>query len=421
MNQIFAVNLLFEKSFIRNMSFLTAFPGEDKLTGAERLFELNGHIHSPYSFSAFSDIEQVFEMASKENIEAVGINDFIVTDGYKEFHDAALKKRVFPLFNIEFMGLLKEAQVNDLRINDPSNPGRIYFSGKGLDYPSKPDAVTAETLKSVRDEGNLQVSEMVVKLNEHLNALEIPIQLKYDEIKKVLAKELVRERHLARALRIAIFNAYSDTEVRASVIGKITGLAPDALDVENEAVLENLLRGKLLKSGGAAFVQENEKAFLELDEIIDVILKLGGIPCYPVLLDDPNGNITEFEGDYVKLARALELRNIKSIELIPTRNDFEVLKGFVNFFKDRNFVITFGTEHNTPELTPLKVSCRHGVPLDNDLKRISWEGAAVIAAHQYLRALGKEGYVNDQGIPNTDQYDRFVDLGSKVFNHYFNS
>ena len=97
--------------------------------------EANGHIHTPYSFSAFTDLESLFSMAKSENISLLGINDFYVTDGYSSFYDGCLKNRIFPLFNIEFIGLMKDEQKKGIRINDPNNPGRIYFCGKGLDYP----------------------------------------------------------------------------------------------------------------------------------------------------------------------------------------------------------------------------------------------------------------------------------------------
>ena len=74
-------------------------------------------------------------MASEEKIAVLGINDFYVTDGYDSFHKGCIENKIFPLFNIEFIGLLKEEQKKGIRINDPNNPGRIYFSGKGLDYP----------------------------------------------------------------------------------------------------------------------------------------------------------------------------------------------------------------------------------------------------------------------------------------------
>ena len=49
--------------------------------------EANGHIHTPYSFSAFSDLDSLFLMAKNENVSLLGINDFYVTDGYSAFYD----------------------------------------------------------------------------------------------------------------------------------------------------------------------------------------------------------------------------------------------------------------------------------------------------------------------------------------------
>src|SRR5664279_34572 len=124
-------------------NFLSEYPSLDELIKEIKGLSLpefrkaNGHIHTPYSFSAFTALETVFKMAVEEKIAVLGINDFYVTDGYDAFHKGCVKNRIFPLFNIEFIGLLKEEQKKGIRVNDPNNPGRIYFSGKGLDYPFK--------------------------------------------------------------------------------------------------------------------------------------------------------------------------------------------------------------------------------------------------------------------------------------------
>jgi DNA polymerase III alpha subunit len=70
--------------------------------------EANCHIHTPYSFSAFSNMETIFKMAKDEKIALLGINDFYVADGYDSFHKGCLENKIFPLFNIEFIGLLKD-------------------------------------------------------------------------------------------------------------------------------------------------------------------------------------------------------------------------------------------------------------------------------------------------------------------------
>jgi uncharacterized protein YdhG (YjbR/CyaY superfamily) len=95
-----------------------------------------------------------------------------------------------------------------------------------------------------------------------------------------------------------------------------------------------------------------------------------------------------------------------------------VLKEFVRFFRSKNFLITFGTEHNTPQLDPVKVSCRGGVDLDEELNRIGYEGACIIAAHQYKVAKDEEGYINLKGIAKVHEYDAFVELGHAVIMHF---
>ncbi len=77
-----------------------------------QILKVNGHFHTPFSFSAFTEIEQVFKMARKENVRVLGINDFYTTDGYAEFSRLAGEYRIFPLYNIEFMSLQKDLQAN---------------------------------------------------------------------------------------------------------------------------------------------------------------------------------------------------------------------------------------------------------------------------------------------------------------------
>jgi hypothetical protein len=405
------------------MNFLKTFPSQEELlkNHTSKCFDLNGHIHTPYSFSAFDNISQIFEMARKENIRAVGINDFIVTDGYASFHDEAIVAKVFPLFNIEFMGLLKEEQSKGIKVNDPSNPGRTYFSGKGLDFPSIPGAETDVILKRVKEESNRQTAEMIGRLDNYLKSINAPFSLSFDEVKSKYARDLVRERHIAKALRLKVFESFEGEKDRFELLSKIFGGKPVESSLDDINGLENEIRSKLLKAGGAAFVPEDDNAFLEIGQVIDIIVKMGGIPCYPVLLDDKNGKCTDFESDFEQLRITLRKMGVHSIELIPGRNDINILKKFVRVFHEDNFVITFGTEHNTPELIPLKVDTRGHVDLDNELKEISYQGACVIAAHQYLKAKGNEGYIDAQGHCKANEINDYRKLGSAVFNHFFSN
>ncbi len=380
--------------------------------------DINGHIHTPHSFSAFSEIKQAFELAKNEGVSVLVINDFYTTDGYNEFAELAIENKVFPLFNIEFMGLQNDLQKAGIRVNDPSNPGRTYFSGKGLRQPAKMSEASQQIISNLQKESNHQTFEMVKKLNAFFVEIGVDIQFDAEEVQTRLAKNLFRERHIAQAIRIAVFEKDATDLGRAKLLNTIFSGKEIKSAIDDVAGLENEIRGNLLKTGGAAFVPEDPKAFLSLEEIIELIVDAGGIPCYPVLLDFGDGNFTDYEADKEKLLQTLKSKNIFSIELIPGRNKFEILKDFVTYFNNNGFVITFGTEHNTPKLDPMKISCGGGVDLDDELKQINYEGVAVIAAHQYLIAKGEEGYLKN-GIAKTDDKEFYIDLGKAVIARFY--
>jgi hypothetical protein len=373
---------------------------------------VNAHIHSPYSFSAFESVSQSFDRAVEEDVKVLGINDFIVRDGFPEFVREALRHRVFPLLNIEFMALLRREQSLGIRVNDPNNPGRTYFCGKGLDFPLSGGTPVADALERVKEESNRQTAEMVRRLNAWLDGRGLELRLVFSEVKARFARDLVRERHLAKALRHAVTDKYGQDDVAQGVLGSIMPDGRLQAPLSQPAAVDNELRGKLFKAGGPAFVEEDERAFLQLDQVITLIRSMGGIPCYPVLLDDAKGFITEYERDYEALYSALTGFGVGCIELIPGRNDAAVLLDFVHFFRQKGFVIMFGTEHNTPELIPLRVGCRNDVSLNAELMRVSYEGVCVVAAHQYLRSMGRPGFEHGGELPH------FVQLGHAVIRHF---
>ncbi len=408
---------------MNSQSIFAAFP-EKQLLLAEHAKQpnkallVNGHFHTPFSFSAFTEIEQAFKMAEAEGVQVLGINDFYTTDGYDEFAELAVKYKIFPLFNIEFMSLQKDLQDANIRVNDPANPGRTYMSGKGLTSPLILADEQLELLRSIKHESNVQTAEMVEKLNDLLTEVNAGFSFTFEGLKARYAKNLLRERHIAKALRIAINEKIISPEEKLTLYKKLFSGKELRSSLDDFTGIENEIRGNLLKTGGRAFVPEDPKAFLSLEQVIDIIIKAGGIPCYPVLLDDAKGNFTDYERNRETLYETLVSKGIYSLELIPGRNSFAILKNIVTYFRSKNFLITFGTEHNTPQLDPVKVTCSGGVELDDELTRIGYEGACIIAAHQYLIANGKEGFLNEAGIGKTNEYNAFAELGNAVIRHF---
>ena len=378
----------------------------------------NAHFHTPYSFSAFNTMTEIFNQANKEGIDVLGINDFITMEGYDEFYRLAYEHKKFPLFNIEFMGLMKEEQEKGIRINDPNNPGRVYFCGKGLAFPVNLSESIRETLESTTQNSLRQTEQMASLLNKYLKKIKSPFILDFKEIQTNYTKGLVRERHLAKALRIKISAHYKTKKGIETFLKKLYGGKNSEVNIDFPGDLDNEIRGNLLKKGGIAFVEEDNDAFLSLAEIKDIILGAQGIPCYPVLLDDVAGKYTDFEKDFSELLKSLTKNRVFAVELIPGRNDFSIVKDFVSVFSEKGFIITFGTEHNTSDPAPLKVSCRDNVPLDKDLLGVNYQSACVIAAHQYFVARGEPGYLTPEGFPRLEKQDDFIAIGNAVIRNF---
>lgn len=245
-------------------------------------------------------------MAAAEGVEVVGINDFYSLDGYREWNDECAARHLYPMFNIEFISLNSEDQAAGLRVNDPNNPGRTYLSGKGLAYPVILSGKEAQMLADVRAESNAQVERMCAKLNAHLDEVKAGFNVDFKYIVKELTRGSVRERHLAKALRMAVDAKADKIQDRLALYERIFGGQPLKSAPDNEAAVENEIRSKLLKAGGAAFVPEDPKAFLPMETVCQIIKAAGGIPTYPFLADDAKGNFTDFEGDLQKAADTLK-------------------------------------------------------------------------------------------------------------------
>ncbi|HJX71676.1 MAG TPA: hypothetical protein VJ346_06985 [Bacteroidales bacterium] len=405
------------------MHFLSDFPDNNELlqwwqkNQTERNHKVNCHIHTPFSFSAFDDIRQPFEMAVKEDIKVLGINDFFVADGYEAFHENAVYHLIFPEFNIEFIGLLAEEQKSGIRVNDPNNPGRTYFSGKGLNYPFGVSSRYVQKLEQVKAESQKQVQMMLLKTNELLKHIKAPFSFDFERLKKEFAKGLVRERHIAKAIRVRLHEHFNSRSEKISFLEKLYAGKEHKADIDDHTRLEEEIRGNLLKAGGLAYIPEDENAFLPVPEIIEIIIDAGGIPCYPVLLDDKNGNYTGFEEDHQRLADRLAGLGVGCVELIPGRNRFENLIRFVRYMENRGFVVIFGTEHNTPQLMPLTVKASDK-QLDPYLEKVAYEGACIVAAHQYLKCRGEEGFIDENGLAKTGRRTEFSILGKAVIEKY---
>jgi len=276
---------------------------------------------------------------------------------------------------------------------------------------------TEETLSRIADALENQVQQMIIKLNEHLTKVLPEISIDYGYIRDNMTNGTVRERHLAKALQIAIFGSFPDQADRAKALAKLYG-KESQVNITNNIALQDELRSNLLKAGKVAFVEESPDAYLDMAEAKSIMLDMGGIPCYPVLADGTKGEPNEAEKEPYALCDMLISQGIYCAEFIPTRNDINVFRKYITAFKDKGIAITVGTEHNTPLMESMTPKCKGGVELDMELKEVFWKGACLIAGHQYLISKNQVGFVDSLGNRTDMKKEELESIGEAVIAYY---
>lgn len=376
---------------------------------------VNTHIHTPYSFSSFDSINQAVLMAKQQKISALGINDFNTTEGYAEFAAACEENGIYPLFNIEFISLNHEDKEKGLRWNDPINPGIIYLCGKGLNYPFMLSNDSKNMISSMWKGTQDRIWKMLGLLNDLMKSRNIDITLNYNQIRNLYAKNSVRERHVAKGLHLSILQKWPNPDDSITIFRHLFDDPSFTADPTDMVFMQNEIRNRLLKAGKKAYVDENYTAFLNPSQTRNIILEAGGIPCYPMLADDQSSN-SDYEKDISSLAIKLHEMEIFAVEFLPYRTSFDLLKKCALFLYNQGFCVTFGTEHNTPELLSLVPTARNNVPFDSELSQIAYEGACIIAAHQAKHRLNRPGFVDNQGkrIYYGNQLKEFIRIGEET-------
>ena len=386
---------------------------------------VNAHIHLPPNFSAFDTVDEAVKLAADQGIGVLGASNYYDYRVYADFAKQASRRGIFPLFGIEIITLDEELVRAGIKVNDPGNPGKMYLCGKGIAHfdPLPPDA--AELLGVIRTKDSERMARLTARLAELFAAAGLYTGLDEDAIKNQVVsqhgspKETVylQERHVAQAFQEALFELVSPGS-RGEALTRLFCAAPKSAD-DADAV-QNDIRSYLMKAGKPAYVQET---FVGFDHAYRLILALGGIPSYPTLADGASP-ICAFETPVENLIASIKARGIHCAELIPVRNNLGVLAHYVHAMRQAGFILTAGTEHNTRDMLPIEPTCVNGQPISDEIGDIFWEGACVVAAHQYLVLRGEPGYVDAKGRLNAsfatteERITAFHTLGASVIDQY---
>jgi hypothetical protein len=363
----------------------------------------NAHVHLPPNFSAFTTMQQAVDLADAQNCRIVGASNYYDYQVYSDFAAAARRKNIFPLYGLEIICMIEDLRAAGIKINDPGNPGKMYICGKGIVKFEKMSPEAQRILGTIRKNDSTRTGEMVNRLSRILAERGLPNQLTADTVIDMVVRRhgaarntvYLQERHVAQALQEYLFAHVPAAERIARMTG-LLGTAPKMKSPEDFVGAQNDIRSHLMKVGKPGYVAET---FIDFDPAIGLIRELGGFACYPILADGANP-ICGFETPVEKLIGEMRERRIYAAELITGRNTAATAVAYAKAVRAAGIIVTAGTEHNTLDLIPLVPVCLKNEPVPADLQAIFYEGACVIAAHQFLTAHGEVGYADGAGNLN---------------------
>lgn len=384
----------------------------------------NCHVHLPPNFSAFETVDQAVNLAAEQGVNVLGATNYYDYSVYNHFADACRKQNIFPLYGLEVITLLDDLVRAKVKVNDPGNPGKYYLCGKGLTRFQNLSPKGRELLETIRRNDVSRMAEMTNRMARVFETNGVRSGLDADAIKQRVVRRhgcpantvYLQERHVAQAFQEVLFDLVPTErkERLAKILGATPANADDAVAVQND------FRTHLMKTGKPVYVEEK---FLSFDQGYQLVLELGGIPCYPTLADGASP-ICGYETPVEDLIRTLKESRIYCAELIPIRNKPDVLSQYVHAMRAAGLVVTAGTEHNTLNVLPIEPTCLKGQAVPEDLKQIFREGACVVAAHQFLTLHGECGFVDSAGVPNPkyssteERIAAFRKLGAAVIAKY---
>ena len=354
----------------------------------KRRIGVNLHIHTSESFSIFKSPTEAAWAGYRAGLEVMGINDHYTISGHKEFREACRILGLKATFSIEAMAMSKEAKKSGERYNDPKNPGRVYLCGKGVIHDLEEGSPSERLLESMRRAFRKRCEKMTEKVNSLLSSIDPSLNLSFDDVLKLTPRGNVTERHVAQAIIETIRSKFPKEEDQKNLLERLIGEISDE-DLSREDKLQNLVRNKLLKAGGPAYVEEPEEAFPSIERLVKLFRDYGAIPTYPVL-----GNpITEKEKDLSFLFDELEEYGIYAVEVIPKRNTRERLQEIIKEAERHGFPVFSGTEHNTKAPEPLLDEFSK----DPEFLPVFRKGANLLLGHHFLSEYCGKGYLREDG------------------------
>lgn len=379
---------------------------------SDKSMDVNLHAHTFFSYNAYGYSPSHFAWLAKERGLAVaGIVDFDVLDGLDEFIAAGKTIGLKTCVGIESRVFVPEFA--DRVINSPGEPGVSYHMGIGF-VDSSPEGWAGEFLTGMRKMSGERNSALVERVNAALDKVRIDIET---DAVPLTPSGNITERHICLAYARKAAEIFPDDNGAGFWADKLGADVSD-LDVPEGAKLLDLIRAKMMKRGGAGYVQPGRDTFPDLAEMNKFIIEAGAIPVITWL-----DGTTEGEQAIEELIEVEMNSGAAVVNIIPDRNftagvkDQKLLnlQDIIERSRKLGLPIIVGTEmnkagnlfvdnFNSDELSPFREDFING--------------AYIIYAHSVLQREAGIGYLSDWADKQFDtvfaKNDFFLALGKKL-------
>ncbi len=373
----------------RSLNELLALVDSGDIQVAEQKEVANLHCHTFFSFNAYGySPTHIAWLALKNGYRFMGMVDFDVLDGVDEFLQACEIAGICGSAGMETRVFIPEFLHDE--INSPGEPGIAYHMGVGFSSGKTPEKVK-QVLDDIRGRVRHRNQAILAQLNPFLS----PLSIDYEhEVLPLTPSGNATERHIVKAMI---------NKVRQTIPNQVAYWSEKLLEpqekisstMQDEPGFQNLVRLKLMKHGGAGYIQPDPSSFPLMEEFNQAVRQCGALPCLAWLDGTSSG-----EQRIQELLDLVIAKGVVAINIIPERNwniadpnskeiKLKNLYQIVDLVKELDLPIIVGTEmnsfgqklvdeFNTPELAPLYA--------------IFMEGANFIYGHTVMERTIRLGY-----------------------------
>jgi len=297
-----------------------------------RTEEVNNHIHTMYSFSPYSPTAAAWQ-AAQAGLKAAGIMDHDSIAGAEEMLEACKIIGIGSTAGFELRVDCGGTRLEGRKINNPDSLSIAYMAIHGIPRPAIP--LVAKFLEPIQKARNLRNRAMVVRLNERLKELGVPlIDFERDVYARSLAAQggAITERHILAALAEKLIGLYGRD-------GRVVSFLKDSLQLELPAKMVAVLSDPanphylydllgILKASflPSFFIQPGTDECIPVRQAVEFALHIGAIQAYAYLGDvtaSPTGDkkAEKFEDDYLNLLfEELVVLGFRAVTYMPPRN-----------------------------------------------------------------------------------------------------